>query len=341
WMPHRFAALSDRLTTQNGILLMSIASWTALLYTGGDVRHIVVMYSINVFLTFSLSMLGMAISWYRSRRDRAHWRRRTSLFVVGFTLCATILVITIVEKFREGGWITLAGTGTLVGTCFLIPRPYRPTPPPRRSPPQALGRARGHSRPPPRPPGRAGSEPADRRRAGRRLRRPRHPHHPQHLPRLPGALPEPGLPVRRRHRLGGLQGRGLDRGAAGAHRGDGRALRRARPRPGRAGRLAGRNRHRRGRGGRCALRRGRARVQANHLLRGQGDLPARALVPADPPQRDRLRDPEAPAMGRPDHGDHPGAGSLTTFRTDPKRRRATGGIAAWRASLLRGLGRPT
>src|SRR5438034_9335383 len=82
------------------------------------------MYSINVFLTFSLSMFGMAMSWFRSRRDRAHWRRRTSLFAVGFMLCATILVITIIEKFREGGWITLLVTGSLIGFCFLIRRHY-------------------------------------------------------------------------------------------------------------------------------------------------------------------------------------------------------------------------
>jgi hypothetical protein len=127
WVPHRFAALSDRLTAHNGILLMGIASLSALLYTRGDVRQIVVMYSINVFLTFSLSMFGMAMSWFRGRRDQLHWKRRTSLFVLGFTLCATILVITVVEKFLEGGWITLAVTGSLVAFCFVIRRHYRTT----------------------------------------------------------------------------------------------------------------------------------------------------------------------------------------------------------------------
>src|SRR5262249_27377080 len=84
WVPHRFAALSERLTTHNGILLMAIASLAALLYTGGDVRQIVVMYSINVFLTFSLSMFGMGTSWFRDRRNQRHWKRRTALFALGF-----------------------------------------------------------------------------------------------------------------------------------------------------------------------------------------------------------------------------------------------------------------
>jgi hypothetical protein len=53
WVPHRFYQLSDRLVTQNGIVLMGSAALVTLLYTGGHVRLLVVLYSINVFLTFS------------------------------------------------------------------------------------------------------------------------------------------------------------------------------------------------------------------------------------------------------------------------------------------------
>jgi amino acid transporter len=125
WMPHRFSALSERLTTHNGIVLMGSASIAALLYTGGDVRSLVVMYSINVFLTFSLSLFGMARHWFQTRRERVRWKRRFSLFLLGFVLCATILAITVFEKFMEGGWLTLVLTGVLVAVCFLIRRHYR------------------------------------------------------------------------------------------------------------------------------------------------------------------------------------------------------------------------
>ncbi|HYV51136.1 MAG TPA: APC family permease [Dongiaceae bacterium] len=123
WMPHRFSALSVRLTAHNGIALMGLASLAALLYTKGDVRHLVVMYSINVFLTFSLSMFGMGLKSFRERGHR--WARHAALFTIGFLLCATILVITILMKFREGGWITLLVTGSLIGLCFMIRRHYR------------------------------------------------------------------------------------------------------------------------------------------------------------------------------------------------------------------------
>jgi hypothetical protein len=78
WVPHRFAALSERLTTQNGILLMGGAALAALIYTAGDVGHLVVMYSINVFLTFSLSMFSILRFWHQHRgvglSGRAAWR---------------------------------------------------------------------------------------------------------------------------------------------------------------------------------------------------------------------------------------------------------------------------
>ncbi|HLO25971.1 MAG TPA: APC family permease, partial [Geobacteraceae bacterium] len=60
WFPHRFAALSERLTMRNGVVLMGVASIALLLYTQGSVSALVVMYSINVFVTFSLSQLGMS-----------------------------------------------------------------------------------------------------------------------------------------------------------------------------------------------------------------------------------------------------------------------------------------
>jgi len=125
WVPHRFAALSERLTTQNGILLMGVAALAGLAYTAGDVGHLVVMYSINVFLTFSLSMLAMVRFWYRHRRTRGEWRSRLALFAAALGLCVTILLTTVYEKFAQGGWVTMVITAVVIGLCFVIRRHYR------------------------------------------------------------------------------------------------------------------------------------------------------------------------------------------------------------------------
>lgn len=118
WAPHWFANLSERLATHNGITLMGAAALGALWYTGGNVTTLVIMYSINVFLTFSLSMIAMCRHWVMLRSVNPIWRRRLALFLVGATFCLAILGVTIYEKFDQGGWRTLAVTGLLIAACF-------------------------------------------------------------------------------------------------------------------------------------------------------------------------------------------------------------------------------
>ena len=125
WLPRRFAALSERLTMQDGVLLMGISSLALLLYTHGSVSALVVMYSINVFLTFSLSQYGM-IKYYLKRRKREiSWKRYIMIHFLGFILCLTILIVTLVVKFEEGGWMTLLITGCLIALCYIIRGHYR------------------------------------------------------------------------------------------------------------------------------------------------------------------------------------------------------------------------
>ena len=128
WVPHRFAALSERLTTQNGVVLMGAASLAALLYSGGEIGTLVLMYSINVFITFSLSMAGMMRLWLRQRdQGEARWLRRFLVSGLSFALCVTILAIAILERFAAGGWVTLVVTGALVTLCLSIRKHYRTT----------------------------------------------------------------------------------------------------------------------------------------------------------------------------------------------------------------------
>jgi len=124
WFPHRFAALSVRLTMRNGILLMGIAAIALLFYTRGSVSALVVMYSINVFVTFSLSQLGMSKFFIQRRREDPCWLRHLSVHLVGLVLCVTILAVTTFEKFTEGGWMTLVITSVVIGLCYLIKGHY-------------------------------------------------------------------------------------------------------------------------------------------------------------------------------------------------------------------------
>jgi len=124
WVPRRFKNLSDRLVTQNGVLSMGIAAALVLNYTKGAVDILVVMYSINVFLTFTLSQTGMALHWWKERKREAHWRRRLAVACVGAVVTATILVVMAALKLLEGGWVTMLATATLIAVCFTIRRHY-------------------------------------------------------------------------------------------------------------------------------------------------------------------------------------------------------------------------
>jgi len=123
WLPHRFAQLSDRLTMQNGVVLMGGASLATLIWTRGDILSLVTMYSINVFVTFSLSQLAMLRFWWRTKGEGR--RRGFVIHGVAFALCSAILVGTVYEKGEQGGWVTIVVTGIVVGLCFVIRRHYR------------------------------------------------------------------------------------------------------------------------------------------------------------------------------------------------------------------------
>lgn len=125
WVPHRFYQLSERLVTENGIVMMGGAALALLMYTQGSVGLLVVLYSINVFLTFSLSQLGMCVHWWQVRKDERLWLRRLAVNGVGLVLTTGILCATVSLKFLAGGWITVVLTSGFVAICTWIRSHYR------------------------------------------------------------------------------------------------------------------------------------------------------------------------------------------------------------------------
>jgi amino acid transporter len=125
WLPHRFSSLSERLTTHYGILLIGGAALATLFSTGGNTDKLVYMYSINVFVTFSLSELGMCKFWVTERRTHADWKRHLPVHATGLILCTSILALQVSEKWTEGGRETAAITLGLIIFCFIIKAHYR------------------------------------------------------------------------------------------------------------------------------------------------------------------------------------------------------------------------
>jgi amino acid transporter len=125
WAPHRFAQLSDRLVTKNGVLLIGLASGAVMLYARGGLDLLVTMYAINVFLTFTLTELGMSRHWIKDRKIYPQWKRILPVHLTGLVLCFSILCVTLYEKFLEGGWLTVTVTGLFILGAFAIHRHYQ------------------------------------------------------------------------------------------------------------------------------------------------------------------------------------------------------------------------
>ena len=124
WVPTKFATLSDRLVTQNGILIMGVSALIMVFMTQGSVKLLIVLYSIAVFITFLLSQAGMVRHWWEARTKIKDWKKKLVINGVGLVLTVLILVSVMVVKFSEGGWVTLLIIGTFVGVVVTIRRHY-------------------------------------------------------------------------------------------------------------------------------------------------------------------------------------------------------------------------
>ncbi|MDD3905052.1 MAG: APC family permease [Candidatus Omnitrophica bacterium] len=127
WFPFQFSLLSERFVTQNGILLMGGAALVLVALSQGSVKFLVVLYAINVFITFCLSQLGMVRHWWSVRKQAPSWFKKMVINGVGLAMTTFILLSVIIIKFNEGGWITIFITGSLILLAISIKRYYKRT----------------------------------------------------------------------------------------------------------------------------------------------------------------------------------------------------------------------
>jgi amino acid transporter len=122
YMPRQFAFRGDRLAYSWGIVLLAAVAFGLLWAFGGDTHSLIPLYSVGVFLCFTLSQSGMVRHWLRVREPG--WRWRLTINAGGAILTGIVLAIVVFEKFADGAYLVVILVPVLVGTMLFIARQY-------------------------------------------------------------------------------------------------------------------------------------------------------------------------------------------------------------------------
>jgi hypothetical protein len=84
-----------------------------------------VLYTINVFIVFATSILGLSRYWWLQRYSNSQWLRRFVLSTLAAFVCSVILLIVLITRFLDSGWMALLITGSVIAFCLWIRRHYQ------------------------------------------------------------------------------------------------------------------------------------------------------------------------------------------------------------------------
>src|SRR6476659_9951150 len=122
YMPRQFSFRGDRLAYSWGIVLLAAIAFGLLWAFGGDTHSLIPLYSVGVFVCFTLSQIGMVRHW-RSERESG-WRWRATVNAFGGLLTAVVLGVVVYEKFFAGAYLVVILVPTLVGMMLFIHGQY-------------------------------------------------------------------------------------------------------------------------------------------------------------------------------------------------------------------------
>jgi len=122
YMPRQFSFRGDRLAFTSGILILSAAAILLLILFGGRTTALVPLYSVGVFIAFTIGQTGMVLHWRRERPGG--WRRRLAINAFGGLLTGFVFVVVLVAKAPTSLLVAII-IPILVGIMLFIRRQYR------------------------------------------------------------------------------------------------------------------------------------------------------------------------------------------------------------------------
>lgn len=105
YLPHQFAFRGDRLAFSTGIIFLAVLASVLEIVFSGNTDHLIDLYAVGVFLSFTLSQSGMVLHWRRLRGQQKSWRRSMLINGLGALTTLTVAAIITFSKFTSGAWI--------------------------------------------------------------------------------------------------------------------------------------------------------------------------------------------------------------------------------------------
>jgi hypothetical protein len=125
FLPRTFQFRGDRLAFTTGIVLLAVVSSLLIVLFDGSVTNLIPLYTVGVFIAFTLSQAGL-IRYWRARRDaEPRWRLRATINAVGATTTGLVALQVAVAKFALGAWMVLVLIPLLIGLMWGIRQHYR------------------------------------------------------------------------------------------------------------------------------------------------------------------------------------------------------------------------
>ncbi len=125
FMPRQFGYRGDRLAFSIGIIVLSVLSAFLIVAFAGSVTNLIPLYTIGVFVAFTLSQTGMVRHWWKLRNDEPGWQVRATFNGVGAVATGIVAVVVGVAKFALGAWMVLVLIPILIAIMWGIHRHYR------------------------------------------------------------------------------------------------------------------------------------------------------------------------------------------------------------------------
>ena len=124
FLPRAFQFRGERLAFSGGIVVLAVIAGLLIVLFGGSVTALIPLYTVGVFVAFTLSQAGMVRHWRRLRTEIRGWGRRAVVNGVGAVTTGIVAVEVAISKFALGAWVVLLLIPALIAMMLFIRRQY-------------------------------------------------------------------------------------------------------------------------------------------------------------------------------------------------------------------------